>query len=114
MIYALVSDLFFADTVMRVARSVNEPVVTFTDVQALCRAVYQGPVPDMALVELPLWDPALGECLQGVSHVAGYGPHVAQEQFRAARTQGVSPLWANSALVQKLGPWIESCRPAQP
>jgi hypothetical protein len=110
MIYALVSDLFFADRVIRIAQAVSEPVQTFSSVGALRVALADGKLPDMLVIELPMLDTGDMEWLRGIPHVAGFGPHVDRERFEAAREQGLKPLWANSAMAQKLGPWIEACR----
>ncbi len=110
MIYALVSDLFFADRVMRIAQSVQEPVQTFQSPGALRLALESGQPPEMLVVELPMLCDTDLPWLQDIPHVAGFGPHVDRERFAQARELGIKPLWANSALAQRLGPWIQSCR----
>ncbi|MCY0909051.1 MAG: hypothetical protein OWR62_11755 [Sulfobacillus thermotolerans] len=70
----------------------------------------QASPPPLVLLDLSIWDQRLSPCLEAVQHIAGFGPHVAREQFQAARAQGIETLWANSALSQKLGPWIVTNR----
>ncbi|WP_053960080.1 hypothetical protein [Sulfobacillus thermosulfidooxidans] len=106
---ALVSDLFFADRIMQIGQMVNEEVHIYHSREEFKKAVMTEQ-PSVAIVELPLLDDRDFTWIAKIPHVAGYGPHVDRDRFAKARTYGIHPLWANSALTQKLGPWLLSLR----
>ncbi|SMC04275.1 hypothetical protein SAMN00768000_1557 [Sulfobacillus thermosulfidooxidans DSM 9293] len=106
---ALVSDLFFADRIIRIGQTVNEDVHVYHSQEEFKSAVMKDH-PSVAIVELPLLDDSDLTWIAKIPHVAGYGPHVDRDRFAKARAYGIHPLWANSALIQKLGPWLLSLR----
>ena len=108
-VVALVADLFFAERVMKIAETVGEDVTMCGTVKELRDYITQER-PDMALVDLSLLGDDDLPWVKEVPHVAGFGPHVDRTRFQSAKAGGIYPLWANSALSQRLGPWIVATR----
>lgn len=83
---ALVSDLFFADRIIRIGQTVNEDVHVYHSQEEFKSAVMKDH-PSVAIVELPLLDDSDLTWIAKIPHVAGYGPHVAE----LAKPNHVSP-----------------------
>ncbi|HBQ94423.1 MAG: hypothetical protein M1294_10215 [Firmicutes bacterium] len=106
---ALVADLLFVDRITRIGQKVGEEVTTYATIKEF-REYVNREHPDMAVVDLSL---LIGNDLSWfdeIPHVSGFGPHVDRQTFQMAKSAGIHPLWANSVLTQRLGPWIAAIR----
>ena len=106
---ALVADLFFAERIMKIGVSVGEDVTICGTIKEFRDFVNQKH-PDLAVVDLSLINSNDLSWFGEIPHVAGFGPHVDRNKFQSAKAGGIWPLWANSHLTQKLGPWIVATR----
>ncbi len=106
---ALVADLFFADRIIEIGKTVDEAVTICHTSREFQSLVNREP-PSLAVVDLSLLNEDDLTWVAKIPHVAGFGPHVDHNRFQMARNLGIRDLWANSAMARKLGPWILASR----
>ncbi|MDA8193786.1 MAG: hypothetical protein M0Z53_07305 [Thermaerobacter sp.] len=105
MFVALVADLFFAARIEQIAQQAGVRVRIVGTAADLGQAIVEAH-PTHVLLDLRQTDEAILNLVADVPNVAGFGPHVERDRFQSARAGGVRTVWANSALADRLGPWL--------